>query len=202
MCWNKAVSLNTFLFSMFAVSLALFNNVVSIPDALFFISFSSMQLVEYFVWSNMNNTGINTFLSKIGTLLLIIQPFISLFGIDNLNIRYSMVSLYVLYVIFVYTYIKPLNTVDFSTTRAENGHLAWNWLNVPLYSFVIWLAFLVFPTVYAKEYIKLFVCLVLISMIYYTYIASGTWGSLLCWISNGLAFVFLYKVFYKSHCEL
>lgn len=55
MCWNQKVSLNTFLFSLFAASFAYFNNVLNFYTYLYFISFISMQLVEYFAWGNLNN---------------------------------------------------------------------------------------------------------------------------------------------------
>ncbi len=66
MCWNATVSLNTFLFSFFAVNFAYFNNVINIYEYLFINSFISMQLIEYFTWKNLNNKNLNRLLSQLG----------------------------------------------------------------------------------------------------------------------------------------
>ena len=58
MCWNETVSLNTFLFSFFAINFAYFNNVINGYEYLFYYSFISMQLLEYFAWKHLNNKKI------------------------------------------------------------------------------------------------------------------------------------------------
>lgn len=74
MCWNQEVSLNTFLFSAFGSLLAYFNGVIGLFHLLFFFSFISIQLVEYFTWKYLNNRKLNTILSKIALALILIQP--------------------------------------------------------------------------------------------------------------------------------
>ena len=61
MCWNKDISLNTFLFSSFILGLILYNNkytrykIKEFEDfwlVIFFMVFIIVQIVEYFVWIN------------------------------------------------------------------------------------------------------------------------------------------------------
>jgi hypothetical protein len=201
MCWNAEVSLNTFIFSLFAALFALYNNVVTLPNALFYISFSSMQLIEYFVWKNINNKKANTFLSKIGLALILLQTLLSIFRISDSNHRNFMIYIYLACVVIVLTIIKPFNTIDFSTTKASNGHLAWNWLKFPLIILALFLFFQAYAHFYNKDYVTFSAFLVLVSLIYYTYRETGTWGSLWCWIANILGLVYIYKVFSKSLCK-
>ena len=64
MCWNENVSLNTFLFSGFILALIIYNNSFTkykIQElnnkwVYFFIaSFVFMQLIEFFIWRNIDN---------------------------------------------------------------------------------------------------------------------------------------------------
>ncbi len=64
MCWNQHVSLNTFLFSSFILILIIYNNkytqykikeLNNVWIYVFFFSFISMQLIEFFIWRNINN---------------------------------------------------------------------------------------------------------------------------------------------------
>ena len=53
MCWNQTISLNTFIFTLFGINFAYLNNVISIYDYIFYLLFSSIQLLEYFAWGNL-----------------------------------------------------------------------------------------------------------------------------------------------------
>ena len=50
MCWNPEVSLRTFLIAAAASAAALHQGVASVKDVTFFMTFASMQLVEFFMW--------------------------------------------------------------------------------------------------------------------------------------------------------
>ena len=73
MCWNQYVSINTFIFSIFVLILIAFNNKYSpykvkefdsIFVYIFFISFISMQLIEFFIWRNLEDKKLNKHLIK------------------------------------------------------------------------------------------------------------------------------------------
>jgi len=196
MCWNATVSLNTFLFSFFAVNFAYFNNIINIYEYLFFYSFISMQLIEYFTWKHLHNKKINRLLSQSGMLLVFMQPLFFILIPNNVkfNIKATLITLYVIFLVFLGYLIK----YDYSMVKAPNGHLAWNWLNVPVFYIFIWLTFLLVILLYAKKYILFAINALIFLAIYYTYYKTNTWGSLWCWIANGLAVLLIIRTFYNS----
>ena len=68
MCWNQYVSINTFVFSVFVLLLIMYNNKYSpykikeldnIYAYIFLMSFFTMQLIEFFLWRNLDNKELN-----------------------------------------------------------------------------------------------------------------------------------------------
>jgi len=196
MCWNERVSLNTFLFSFFAVNFAYFNNVINIYECLFFYSFISMQLLEYFTWKHLNNKEINRLLSQLGLFLIFLQPLFFILIPNNVkfNVKASLITLYLVFFFLLFISIKN----DFSMAKAPNGHLAWNWLKYPVYIVLLWITFLLIILLYAKKYILFAIYAIIFIAIYYTYYKTNTWGSLWCWIANGLAVLLIMRTFYNS----
>jgi len=178
---------------MFAVTLGRMNNVVSVPDAAFYGLFSSIQLIEYFLWRNLGHTE---FWSHVGLLVILLQPLVSLTRIGPLNDRYAMMAAYMFFVGLVLS----TQTIDFTTTKGSNGHLVWNWLNFPTAILATFVAFQLFSTLYNGKIGHFTAYLAVILAIYWTYQKSGTWGSMWCWISNFLGLMYLAKVFSKSTC--
>ena len=196
MCWNATVSLNTFLFSFFAVNFAYFNNIINIYECLFFYSFISMQLIEYFTWKDLNNKNLNRLLSQLGFFLIFLQPILSILIPNNVkfNVKATLITLYLAFFFLIFISIKN----DFSMAKAPNGHLAWNWLKYPIYIVLLWITFLLVILLYAKKYILFAIYAIIFLAIYYTYYKTNTWGSLWCWIANGLAVVLIIRTFFKS----
>lgn len=201
MCWNESVSLNTFLLGAFAVTLGLLNNAITVPSAIFYLSFISMQGIEYFLWKHLHNRSANAFWSKIGLFLIFLQPIaaLSCIGIHK-PLTWGLIAAYLAFIAFVVIVVKPLNTIDFSSSKANNGHLQWNWLRFPLYAIIIWSCFLLMHEVHQRAWFFLISNVVLISVIYFLYIETNTWGSLWCWIANVMSIVILWKVFSKDIC--
>jgi len=196
MCWNATVSLNTFLFSFFAVNFAYFNNIINIYECLFFYSFISMQLIEYFTWKHLHNKKINRLLSQLGFFLIFLQPILSILIPNNVkfNVKATLITLYLIFFFLIFFSIKN----DFSMTKAPNGHLAWNWLKYPPLVVLLWITFLLVILLYAKKYILFAINALIFLAIYYTYYKTNTWGSLWCWIANGLAVLLIIRTFFKS----
>ena len=196
MCWNAKVSLNTFLFSLFGISFAYLNNAIGIFAFLYFLSFISMQLLEYFTWNNLNNKSMNRFLSKIGLFLIFIQVplfILSCNKVEN-NVKYLLIGLYLLFSACSIFYFP----IDFSMNKASNGHLAWNWLNFPSFIVFTWLSFIFGLFLYQQQYATFGLYLGVVLAIYYTYYKTNTWGSLWCWIANILALKLILQVFLSS----
>ena len=73
MCWNAEISLNTFIFGCISAIIVYLLGVVNINIIIILLSFTSMQLLEYFIWQNIDNIKINEILSKIGLFIIGIQ---------------------------------------------------------------------------------------------------------------------------------
>lgn len=119
MCWNAAVSLNTFLFSSFALLLIIYNNsftkykIKELNNKWTYILFESiilMQLIEFFLWRNINNKYYNNLFSILAISLLVIQPIAGIMIIKTTTIRNVLLFVYLLLAI-------PYSIYQFSTKK-------------------------------------------------------------------------------------
>lgn len=205
MCWNKEVSINTFLFSTFVLLLIIYNNTYTqykIKELhhfwvyMFFLSFILMQLAEYFIWSNFKNPFYNTFYSIMATLLLLIQPMVSLMLLTNKSLKYKMLTLYLVLVI-------PFASYRFATKRissiiSPNGHLQWNFLtrhNVGYEKIIfwVWLFFFLFSFFYERNYFAFGFGFTMLLIIIYNFSQDNSVGSMWCWIVNSI------MIYYASY---
>jgi hypothetical protein len=196
MCWNERVSLNTFIFSLFALTFAYFNNVINIYEYLFSHSFVSMQLLEYFTWKHLNNKKINRLLSQLGLFLITVQPILFILSVHNVEyiIKIQLISVYSIFWLFTLFYFS----IDFSMVKSPNGHLAWNWLSFPPQVVLTWITIFLVLLLYTKKYILFATHSILFLAIYYTYYKTNTWGSLWCWIANAMAVFLIIRIFFES----
>ena len=183
MCWNEHVSLNTYVFSIGMLLIMMYNNAYT-PYKLsgfnaywyfFILSFCTMQLIEFFLWRNID-TPYNYIFSAVGQLLIAVQPIASLFLLKQEKLRNILICIYTIYCIVVYvTHEKVFKT------SIENGHLKWTWVPIQTYVYFIWLFFLLFSFVMNKYYIAISIALFLLII---TSFSKGTGGSLWCWTIN------------------
>ena len=199
MCWNQSVSMNTFLFSIFALFLSFSNGLIDNKTGLLYLSFMSMQLVEYFAWGDINNKKNIELLSKVGFTLILLQPAISLLRLPD-DKRNIMMSLYAVFILLILTIVKPLKDIVFSMHKAPNGHLAWDWLPFSLPIALIWLGFLSYYSFSINNYASLVAMIGSFGLSYYTYYRYNTYGSMWCWIFNALSIYLIAKVFVKEIC--
>jgi hypothetical protein len=200
MCWNEHVSLNTFLFSGFVLGLIIYNNMYtkykiqelnSIWVYFFFLSFIFMQLIEFFIWRNIDNKYYNRIFSCLAQLLLLVQPLASLMILSNIPLRNTLVMSYLLLAI-------PFSTYKFATTNihsmiSKNGHLQWKFFNMGYYIWAIWCFFFLFSILYERHYYALLFALITLCAAVINYTADGSVGSLWCWSVNS---VFIYYAFH------
>jgi hypothetical protein len=204
MCWNQYVSLNTYLFSMGMLCLMIYNNNyspykvnINVYGYFFIISFCSMQLIEYFLWKNLENKELNYFYSALGQLLVTVQPIASLLLLSNHILKMVMILLYSIFVITIFFTHKKV----FKTT-SQNGHLKWTWVPIHYYLYFIWMFFLMFSFIVNHHYTAIGVALFLFAITYLTS-TSGTSGSLWCWTINfSMIFYALYLLLYMPFKEL
>jgi len=190
MCWNEHVSLNTFLFSSFVLGLVLYNNLYtpykikeihSLAAYAFLCSILFMQLVEFFLWRNLDNEN-NIRLSYLGLGLLVLQPSFGLSLIREVDLREWLVVVYVFWTL-------ALGRLSVEKTEVgKNGHLEWGFFKG--YSVYIfgWVFFLLFGPIYAGLWIEVALALALWLFTFIRY-SQDTRGSVWCWFVNIL---FLY----------
>lgn len=203
MCWNAQVSLNTLLIALFAAVISVLNNVMSPLSALFLMSYSSMQLAEFFLWENINDPVWNRRFSIFAFVLLLIEPFVSIIRMsDDANlhsIRNKMLFAYAIFIVIVLIAIKTTKQIVFKTTVAPNGHLKWHWLPPAIWLLLPWIVFLITPMYMMGNNITgvLFVTTILLVSIV-TYSKDETWGTMWCWFAAIASIFYIGQSIYKS----
>jgi len=203
MCWNEHVSLNTYVFSVGMLALMIYNNTYTPYKVdgfnmywyFFILSFCTMQLIEYFLWTNLNDKKLNYLFSALGQLLIGLQPIASLFLLTNESMRNIMLFFYSIFVVFIFFTHKKI----FKTT-VENGHLKWSWIPIQPYIYFIWMFFLLFSFVINRYYIAIVLAILLYIM---TNFSKGTGGSLWCWSINlSMIFYAIYLLIFMPLKEI
>jgi len=202
MCWSAEVSIKTFLFGIIVLSAIIYNNTYTqykireldnIGVYLFLASFIFMQLIEFFLWRNLQRGFYNHLFSLMAVGLLFIQPLCSLAILSDTPVRQTMM---VIYGIFAVPYvIYKLLIQDIYTVKSKLGHLKWKLLNLETVPFLFWLFFLVFSLMYQKRWYSVLFALSLLVICTFNYMNDQTVGSMWCWILNSImiyyAFVLL-----------
>jgi hypothetical protein len=181
---------------LFGVNFAYFNAIINPYSYLYFLSFISIQLVEYFAWGNLNNKKTIRTLSQIGLFLISIQPVLFIASINNVknSIKLKVIAMYIVFLLVCLLSFA----IDFSMEKASNGHLAWNWLSFPPYVVLLWVVFKFGLLLYANDYLNFALMILFFLAIYYTYYKTNTWGSLWCWIANIFSATLILVTFYPK----
>jgi hypothetical protein len=195
MCYNASISIQTWYFAVVGFIIGLLGG-FPIQKLLFAIVFSSMQLVEYYLWTNQTNYDKNIFYSKISHIVLILEPLFALFMIQNIQLMKFFVTFYILFLIIFHTlYLKKMN---FYTFVGENGHLDWQFTrNIGnLYGF-IWFGLFFFGIYMSKDIV--FLLGGIITLVYSLYKENNnTFTSLWCYLSNIVwIYIIIWVIFYK-----
>jgi len=202
MCWNSTVSLNTFLFSAFVIFLAALNK-YPIPVLIFYASFITMQLLEYFIWKNLSDKKKNNFYSTCAGYLLLLQPIASIGLLWNVNRQLFWVLLGI-YLVLVASTARL--TPDHYAYVGKNGHLVWNWLekkNINWLLISIYFIFFFLPMLLAKEYYIFGFSFAAWIVSLYFFWKYDTWGTMWCWFANLLLFFVLIKYIFPIHeCKI
>ena len=209
MCWNQHVSLNTFLFSSFVLLLVLYNNTYtqykieyfnSLWIYLFFVSFISMQLIEFFIWRNINNPFYNHLFSTLAAMLIFIQPIVSLMTVSNISLRNNLLVAYLVLFIPYFTYKFVTNNMK--SHVSNRGHLVWLFFDTNMLLFMGWLFFFLFSFIYTQNFNGFLFGMVLFLISYYNYYKDKTIGSMWCWIVNSsMIYYACYLLLYLPFCE-
>jgi hypothetical protein len=161
---------------------------------IFLLSFILMQLIEYFLWQNLNDKFYNKILSFFAACLIFIQPVASIFVIKNIKERNLLLSIYLLFAL-PYSLYGLMNT-RFITSVAKNGHLKWDWINQhnTHIGYLFYLFFLFYPLIREKIYFSSLLAFVLLLISFYTFYKDGTADSMWCWSVNAIMLYFSVKL--------
>jgi len=184
MCFNAPVSLATFFLGfIFSLILIFYGNPKykkeNIVFGIMLIFISSVQLMEYFLWTDINNKyGINHLMTLICPLLIVCQPIIlyiikiiyfkpDLLSLNNYNLQLFILNIIYLYM-FLLNYSKYLNK-DLITT-VKKGHLSWPLSNLmnPIF-YLILLALNMFYLTDLQYSTIIFIITYLFSILSYIY---------------------------------
>lgn len=219
MCWNETISLNTFMFSSLVLIFIWYNNTYTQYKVkefdhwsvyFFFLSFSSMQLVEYFLWKSIKTKDLvrNKLFSVVGWLLIrVVQPLAVILTLPTkfLTIKTTLLLVYFSILLIISVYKKLYNPVQFITQVNTNNHLRWKWVELAKYEKILYYLYLSLGFVLAIKLpiITLIIFLILLYS-YFNYYMS--WGSTWCSLVNSILLFFLIKILfilpYKEYTKL
>jgi len=172
---------------------------------LFFVSFILMQLIEYFIWRNVNDPVYNNLFSIMATLLLFIQPIASAMLITNNIVRTNILSLYLILSVPLLTY--RLITKKINSTVSPLNHLKWNFIFYEnsiietLFS-IGWFIFFLFPLFYQGKTFGFLFGLLTFIIVLYNYYKDKTVNSMWCWIVNSIMLYYAgYLLLYLPFCK-
>ncbi len=217
MCWNKTISLNTFIFAVFVIGLLYINRGTKYDPLfpcsnyyyIFLLSICSMQLVEYFIWNNLENKNAsqNTILSLVTFILLILQPIFSLLQNKN-KYTNNVLIFYIVCLLLLIVYKSIFNPFEFKT-NISNGHLNWQCLDfkgIELLFILVWLICICYSFIYNGNILNCIIILFILVFCLYSYYKYNTWGSMWCWILNSIFIYYIIKMLiwlpYKEYNSL
>ena len=197
MCYSPESSLTTFLF-VFIICIYLWikggNIHKSVAVILFFISL--MQILELFIWLNIECSNTNKFISLFIPILLFLQPIIVICTILYFNSGILSPTLYKI-ILGIWLISSPLfinwmkNGFNKCTKVGQNGHLIWPYTNSSndhiiqtIYNLVLVIGI---GTLNTDWYGILYILLSSISYNHIREIYGHSWGSIWCNFVNFLA---------------
>lgn len=190
MCFNSEVSIKTFYFGLICAFITLLLGQQEIIKILIVLSITSMQLLEYYTWTYIDDKNKNRLFSIIGLFIIAIQLTLINYGMPN--DEYKEILLILLLVYFITFSISDMKTNHYYMEKGENGHLIWYWLDINLIWIIIAFMFYLIP-VYLNKTNNLFVFpfgLITLLICLYYYVKYKTWGTIWCYVSN-LLWIFL-----------
>jgi preprotein translocase subunit SecG len=210
MCWNKEVSLITYVTVVVIVIILYQRNVGSDRQlALFSLAFVTIQLLEFFAWISIENQNrkMNDLVTRLILIALWAQPLINSYLAykvvskeepteTNKNFKWILTAMVIMFTIFfIYSiYMASSNKTKFSTTTGPNCHLVWkrgqglDFMGEKL--IILYLAGLIVPLLFVENFKKglILITVGLVLMIFSRMMSSQKeMGSWWCWV----AFVFV-----------
>jgi hypothetical protein len=188
MCWNADISINTFLFGIFAIVFIFLANTYTKYKQdtfknpliyLLLLEIAIMQLIEFFLWKNLKNEKINKLLTSFASYVVTCQPLTIILMISN---KYILIPILLCYLLFLF--IQRMFLYNPVLTTIKNGHLSWGWINIKdKISIFIFLSFYIFSSYFVNHLLFLFTLITLLISLFF-YFKDNTFGSMWCWSFN------------------
>ena len=197
MCYNKDVSIYTYIIGLVSSYLLLTNEKKSLKIiGCFFIVVIQMQLVEYFLWNNIKCNSKNITISNIGALLNVIQPIILYIAIlyynkeitsKNKKIINITIILYILSLLLYSINLFPIGCSI--VTEVSAPYLQWGWYYKKYPNFItimfpitlMVLMYLGLDNPYNIYFSIIFILSFLVSFIIYK--KQRAFGNIWCWVA-------------------
>lgn len=207
MCWNAAVSLNTFLFGAFGIGLAALNGY---PPAhlLFVASYVVVQLLEHFVWRDMERwqSRYNAVLAAAVLAVVLLQPVASALQTGP-ELRAPLLAAYALALAGTFAYYALCTgffAAPFRAWRGADGHLVYSWMrraDVPWLLLAVYLAFFLGPLLLARRWWVFAGATLALAISVIGFWRNDTWASMWCWFANVAVFGMVgYILFWRPLC--
>lgn len=197
MCYNKDISIYTYILGLVSSYLLLTNENKSLKIlGCFFIIVIQMQLVEYFLWSNNSCNSKNIQLSHIGAFINFIQPIILYLAIMYYNkdltkkttkIIHGTIILYIIALIIFIIRLLPLGCSTMTNNSAP--YLQWSWMYEKNTTYILSL----FPVIIMlllyfgldKPYnlYLSFICIISFILSFIIYRKQRAFGNIWCWFA-------------------
>jgi hypothetical protein len=213
MCWNKEVSLATFVLAIVGVIYLYRRNG---PNdrwvAVFAAVIAMIQLAEFFMWSDLACGNMNKYASMFALLVLALEPFMNMIGgiyFSNTSYKHILKYMLVAYIIFIafiyFTQVHGKN-IDWCGTSTcdpnamqSNGFLNNKSCNLQWFFTkqfnskmgIIWVLFLMLPFLTMTPMIQGIILLTLgfISYAMASVATNAAMGSLWCWLAIAIIYV-------------
>jgi hypothetical protein len=115
-----------------------------------------------------------------------------------LEIRYSILAVYCIFIFLFLFYFKKLNNpINYHTSIAKNGHLSWDWINYKGYEniwIVLFLLFYIVPAFFTNNIVLLLGITITLLISLFFYFRDNTFGTMWCWGSNLLLIYFIINI--------
>ncbi len=200
MCWNKEVSLVTFIIALCGVYYLWQRNLKNDRwIAVFAGTISMIQLAEYFMWSNPTCNSINKYASAFALFILAAEPLSNMVGglwfsesanREMLTVLLASYIIFLMYLFQVYHNSKDKKLCGTSPCNEKSGcNMKWHFMeNFDQSLGIIWVGFLLIPFLAMlpmKQGIILFL-FGIASMVLASVYNKTALGSLWCWLSVGI----------------
>jgi hypothetical protein len=157
----------------------------------------SMQLIEFFIWKNINNKYYNKIFTILAFILVFCQPIASLMLLKNHLLRNIILLPYL--IIGIPYIIYSIFTKKFGSIVSSSGNLIWN-IKIHRFCFWIWLFLLLFSFLYEQKWGHVLFAIITFSI--FIYKERSTAGSVWCWFINSISiYLAIYLLFYLPFYE-